>query len=216
MIENVQSEAPDPQTLLRRFRLDLHDVERHVVIPDPVRDGKVFIDRDDRYLPREPLERPFFSFLYGLNTDRLAARLHDILTPCVMGYALQLRHSGSVVFSQTWRWSKTRKDGETGWDVDTPMHLASTSKLITAMALTRLLDSKRIDYDSPVNPWLPTYWPRGNNIDKLTFSHLLTHKSGLFSRGFTGVSGPCDYPDMKAAIAEGTTSFATSDYKNIN
>ena len=87
------------------------------------------------------------------------------------------------------------------------MHLASTSKLITAMALTRLLDSKGIDYDSPVNPWLPTYWPRGNNIDKLTFSHLLTHKSGLLSRDFTGLPGPCDYPDMKAAIADGTNEL---------
>jgi len=209
-------EAPDPHAILRRFRLELADVERHVLLPDHLRVAKEHVDLDVRYLPTEPGVTPFFSFLYTLNTDKLAQKLHDILTPCVMGYALQLRRSGAVVFSQTWRWSHSKKDGEEGWSIDTPMHLASVSKLITAMALTRLLDRKGISYDSLVNPWLPSYWTRGNNIDKLTFRHLLTHKSGLLWRNFTGATGPCDYQAMKDAIADGSNGFSTYDYKNIN
>ena len=209
-------EAIDPAPILRRFQIELADVERHVLLPDHLRAAKEHVDLDVRYLPTEPGVTPFFSFLYTLNTEKLAQKLHDTLTPCVMGYALQLRRSGAVVFSQTWRWAHSKKDTEEGWTVDTPMHLASVSKLITAMALTRLMDSKGISYDSLVNPWLPGYWARGTNIDKLTFRHLLTHTSGLLWRNFTGITGPCDYQSMKDAIADGSNGFTNYDYKNIN
>jgi len=209
-------EGPDPTPILRRFQVELPDVERHVVLPDHVKYSREFVDIDLAHLPLGPVAPSFLSFLYTLNVEKLAQKLHDLLTPCVVGYGLQLRRSGAVVIDQTWRWSKTKKDGETGWTNDTPMHLASVSKLITAMALVRLLDRKGISYDTPVNSYLPSYWTRGNNISKVTFRHLLTHKSGLLWRNFTGNTGPVDYQSMMDAIADGTNGFTNYDYKNIN
>jgi CubicO group peptidase (beta-lactamase class C family) len=209
-------EAYDPTPILRRFQLDLADVERHQLLPEHLKHSRELVDIDVMHLPVRPGATPFFSFLYALNTERLAQKLNDLLTPCVEGYALQLRRNGSTAISQTFRWSKTKKDGETAWSTDTPMHLASVSKLITAMALVRLLDRRGISYDTPVNPYLPAYWTRGNHIDQLTFRHLLTHKSGLLWRNFTGQTGPCDYQSMKDAIADGSNGFTNYDYKNIN
>ena len=136
------------------------------------------------------------------------------LSPCVMVYALELRSAGATVLSPQWHFSKSYSDGLTGWDTDTPMHVASVSKLITAMAITKLLRDHGMSYDERIEPWLPQYWPRGGNVQNLTFRHLLTHTSGLLAP--IKNPGPIDFASMKDAIALGTSDLATYDYKNIN
>lgn len=208
------TEHDDPYAVLRRFALSAEDVQRHVMLPDHVRDASVRAE-----LPVElPVHRRLraFEWLYTLDVRKLGSDLFDLLSPCVMGYALELRRSGSVVWTQQWRWSKTYADGLTGWSTDTPMHLASVSKLITAMAMTRLLNERGISRDARIDPWLPHYWPRGSNVGNLRFRHLLTHTSGLFGSVHAGVPGPCDFQAMKAAIADGSTDLVTPDYKNVN
>jgi len=58
---------------------------------------------------------------------------------------------------------------------------------------------------------LPTYWSKGPNIDKITFRHLLTHKSG-FSTGGSST----DYAFMKGKVASGVSGVGASDYENMN
>ena len=91
------------------------------------------------------------------------------------------------------------------------MHVASVSKLVTAMAMTRVLEYYNISPDTPIWPYLPKYWSRGPGIDQMTFRHLLTHRSGLV---VPGAPGACDYLFMKDRIAHGASGMP--GYLNIN
>jgi CubicO group peptidase (beta-lactamase class C family) len=204
----------DPHAILRKFQLTLEGVHAHVINPPHLRDSEVRIDTPAvRYRLRSRFSE-LFSFLFRLNTEKLGNALHDLLSPCLMGYALELRSGGVTVLNQQWHWSKAYIDGLRGWDIDTPMHVASVSKLVTAMAMTRLLHVHGMSYDDRIEPWLPQYWQRGGNIQALTFRHLLTHTSGLLSP--IKNPGPIDFQSMKDAIALGSTDLSTRDYKNIN
>src|SRR4051812_43433967 len=101
---HASGEGPDPTPLLRRFQLELADVERHQLLPEHIIHARELVDLDVTHLPTRPGIRPFFSFLYTLNLEKLAQKLNDLLTPCVEGYALQLRRSGAAAISQTFRW----------------------------------------------------------------------------------------------------------------
>src|ERR1700678_1147825 len=84
----------------------------------------------------------------------------------VNGYSMELRRHGVAIGSYS---SGNAIDGpaesSTGnpvssvpWHTTTPMQIASCSKLITAMALTKLLAQKGISPDTPISGFLPLYW----------------------------------------------------------
>lgn len=58
--------------------------------------------------------------------------------------------------------------------LDAPFQLASVSKMFTAVAIMLLQEQGRIDYDEPVQTYLP-----GFPYDAITVRHLLNHRSGL-------------------------------------
>jgi len=91
------------------------------------------------------------------------------------------------------------------------MHVASVSKLITAMAMTKLLYSRNISPDAHILPWLPKYWQKGPGVDRITFRQLLTHTSGLVK---VDEPGPSDFQFMKDQIAIGTVG--KPGYRNMN
>ena len=57
---------------------------------------------------------------------------------------------------------------------DTPMHIASVSKVLTATAVLLLIDKGKIDLDQKVNTIL-----KGFPYPKITIKNLLSHRSGL-------------------------------------
>jgi CubicO group peptidase (beta-lactamase class C family) len=213
-VNDPQQPGPsDPREVLRKFGVTLEQAQRHVMQPDHLREAREFVPATPETRFRT---RALTSLFYTLDVDGLGRRLHDLLSPCLIGYALQLRRSGQVVLTQQWRWAKTWADGLTGWSIDTPMHVASVSKLITAMALTRLLDERGLSYDAPVAPWLPRYWPRGGNVDGITFRRLMTHRSGLFAGLDPNDPGSAEFPVMKDQIGVGAGNPPTQVYRNIN
>jgi len=89
--------------------------------------------------------------------------------------------------------------GRRRWlDVGLPMHVASVSKLVTAMAMTKLLYRHNISPDAHILPWLPKYWNKGPGVEKITFRQLLTHTSRLV---LVDEPGPSDLQFMKDQIA---------------
>ena len=92
------------------------------------------------------------------------------------------------------------------------MHLASGSKLITAMAVTKLLDSHGISPDAPIAPWLPAYWQKGPGVERIISRQLLTHTSGLVLLD-EKQPGPSDFQFMKDQIAIG--AIGKPVYRNI-
>jgi hypothetical protein len=87
-------------------------------------------------------------------------------------------------------------------------NVASLSKVLTTVALLQALEKHKLTVDSKIAPFLYPDWPRGPNVDEITFKDLVTHHSG-----FRGALDPTDphYPDcgstlysnLKAQIAFG-------------
>jgi CubicO group peptidase (beta-lactamase class C family) len=146
-----------------------------------------------------------------LNVSAFCDGLHAALKDSVAGYVMRLRKNGATVCTMQWNWAHTPPDGSLGWTPDRQMHVASVSKLITGIAMTKLLDEKNISYDAKIIGYLPAYWQKGPNIDKITFRHLLTHRSG-----FSTNSSSSDFPFMKSKVAAGVGGVGGYDYENMN
>ena len=108
------------------------------------------------------------------------------------------------------------------------MHLASVSKLITAMAMMVLFLDHKLDKGpgrrgppiiQRIHPWeeaaistyLPDNWQTGPNIENITFLDLLQHTSGLSTP-----PGPVTFQSIQSAIATGSTGLGTYQYHNVN
>jgi len=77
------------------------------------------------------------------------------------------------------------------------MHVASVSKLMTAMAMMVLFRDKNISPDAQIIDYLPDYWEKGPNIEYIVFRNLFNHTSGLSANYLV------DFDSMKSAIAGG-------------
>ena len=139
--------------------------------------------------------------------------LHKALKDSVAGYVMRMRQNGATIYTLEWNWAKEPDDGGEGWNPDVRMHIASCSKLVTAIAMTKLLHDKNISYDAPIISHLPNYWVKGPNVDKITFANLMTHRSGLAYQVPTSAS---DYAFMKSQIAAGTHNIGNYSYQNMN
>ena len=64
-------------------------------------------------------------------------------------------------------------------EITTPIHLASISKSVTALAIMRLVDKKEIDLEDDVRKYLPIFPYKG-----VTIRMLLTHRSGVPYYGY--------------------------------
>ena len=162
------------------------------------------------------IESPFPAsavFPYFFDVDGFGKALHAALKDDVVGYVLELRHHGKTIYTLQWNWAKRPWDGTKDWMPEVRMHVASCSKLITAMAMTKLLNDKQLSFDTPIIGFLPSYWAKGPNVNKITFRHLMTHTSGL---GIAGKSDS-DFEFMKERVAAGVLATpAPYMYQNMN
>ena len=203
--------------ILHQLGLNEQTVQEHVFRPHHLTDTVLASEQQQAGKVFDQPGGPSASaaIFYRLNTEQLKLDLQRLLTPCTAGYSMQLRRYGKIIFDQSGGFSKMPGDaGQTGesWTSSTPMHVASVSKLITAMALIRLLKSRNISVDGPFWPFLPKYWVRGDSIDQLTFRHLLIHKSGLVVP--KDAPSASDFQVMKNSIAHGVHGIP--GYLNIN
>lgn len=183
----------------------------HEIAPAHTRDVEIETVDPDREVSLEvpaPRAAPRGT---GVDLNQFGATFHAALEDSVTGYMWQVRKHGSLVFTGQWEWSQTPADAGAGWGPDIRMHVASVSKFLTAVGVVRLLNAKNISVDSAIQPYLPTYWPKGSNIGKITFRHLLTHTSG-FSTGGSAT----DFATMKARVAAGVPAVGAYDYENMN
>src|SRR5688572_4311279 len=61
---------------------------------------------------------------------------------------------------------------------ETPFALASLSKMFTAVTIAKLVERKRLSFDSTLGSLLPAY-PSAEARDQVTVRHLLTMSSGI-------------------------------------
>ncbi len=71
---------------------------------------------------------------------------------------------------------------------DTPVRIASVSKMFTAVVVLQLVEEGRLSLDAPIATWLPEGVP---DAERITVRHLLQHTTGLY-----------DYLEDRAFIGE--------------
>ncbi len=151
--------------------------------------------------PWPPIVEP-----YVLDVSAFGAELDATLVDNVAGYVAQLRAVGQPVLTQERNFAKRPQDGSEPWTPDVQLHVASVSKLMTAMAMTRLMGELNISPDAQIIDYLPDYWTKGTNIEYIVFRNLLDHTSGLSEPDIMNFSV------IQNAIAMGVSLDLTADH----
>jgi CubicO group peptidase (beta-lactamase class C family) len=173
---------------------------------DPAREGRL----DLNLTGERPAGRPRGAVAYS-DIGAFGRTIHAALENSAVGYEFQVRQHGTKVHELSWNWSRTPRDGELEWNENRRMHIASVSKLLTAVAMVKALEDQRISYDATIGRYLPGYWVTGPKVDQITFRHLLTHMSG-FSTG----SSSANFEFMQARVAAGVVLTPGSTYRPEN
>jgi hypothetical protein len=211
LAENVNGVSVDAQAVLA-----------HVIRPPNFDDVSPDGGPRANTVPLQPVQPPP-SPPYYLDVAAFEIALDNALKDGVAGYAAQLRQSGQILFTKTLEYAKRRpQDGDELWKSNVKMHVASVSKLMTAMAMTVLLRDHNISPDAQIIDYLPDYWAKGPNIEYIVFRNLLNHTSGL------SADYRVDFDKMKSAIAGGinlpiaggtnpnTLTLGQYKYQNLN
>jgi CubicO group peptidase (beta-lactamase class C family) len=122
------------------------------------------------------LIRPLPPLFLSAFSNKLDARLKNKS----VGYAFAVvDQSGNVAGGGGGEARRAPDGNPRKMTMDDKLNIASVSKTITAAAVMKLLNQKRISVDAQVHPYLPLNWTLGANVKALTFRELLTHRSGL-------------------------------------
>jgi CubicO group peptidase (beta-lactamase class C family) len=161
--------------------------------------------------PTWPRPTQRWDFAYLDFAEQLTALL-DLNT--AGGYVWKLRQGGQPLDGAQRGFAKQLVDGSEPWTENVRMHIASLSKLITGIAMTRTLAAHNLAASTTkIIDYLPSYWVKGPNIDQITFDKLLTHKSGFRVDGSNTY-----YPIMKSQVEAGvnTADIGQFSYQNVN
>jgi hypothetical protein len=198
LAENVKGVSVDAQAVLA-----------HVIRP-PSYDGVASSDRqiEGSAVPFKPGPPPGLT-PYVLDVGAFEVALDNALKDVVAGYVAQLRQSGTVLFTEASAYAIRSSEP---WSPDVQMHVASVSKLMTAMAMAVLFRDNNISPDAHIIDYLPKYWAKGSNIEQITFRNLFNHTSGLSANYLVG------FEMMKSAIAGGISlnDLGQYNYQNLN
>jgi Beta-lactamase len=187
-------------------------VRAHVMWPDYLLG--VTSDRGREGVPVKDVFRPLpLPVFYRFDVTGFIRALKEELTGSVAGYSIRLTENGSTIGLADQNWAKEPQDGSENWTPDTRMHVASLSKIVTAIAVTRLLGEAGISPPTSIIDYLPGYWVKGPNVGQITFAELMTHTSGL---AFQATNSRSDFEWMKSQIAAGTTHRGQYSYQNMN
>ena len=153
--------------------------------------------------------------VYSFDAAGFIQELKAKLTGNVAGFSIGLNENGSTIGQANGGLAKWPIDGfeAEAWTLDTRMNVASLSKTVTAIAMTRLLGEAGISPGTPIIGYLPAYWVKGPNVGYITFDDLLAHTSGLAN---DSSDDQMDFKTMKDQIALGSTNSGKYNYLNMN
>ncbi|NKC01167.1 MAG: serine hydrolase [Pseudomonadales bacterium] len=125
-----------------------------------------------------------------------------LVTPDGWDNARNSQPRNSQQWSKGFGWAS--KDDDQALTANTPMRLASVTKVLTAVAIMQLVEDKQIGLDAPLRKYLPEFSVQSRFAnDEITIRQLLTHHSGLPSdrmagfKLYTGVdAAPSDLVDQ--------------------
>ncbi len=129
---------------------------------------------DDRFHFPEfnPVPSSFVSHYY----DSISSFYSNCIAPDFNGMFL-IAKNGKIVYERYKGIANHRYNKRV--DKHTPLHVASISKVVTAIIICKLADSDRIDLDKDIRSYLPEIMYEG-----ITVRMLLNHRSGIPYYGY--------------------------------
>ena len=95
----------------------------------------------------------------------------------IPGAAVAIVHNKEVFFTKT---MGVTGESEKKVTSKTPFAIGSISKSLTALAIVKLIEDKKIKLEDPVQRYLPWFKLKDSQISStITIQHLLTHTSGI-------------------------------------
>lgn len=156
-------------------------------------------------------------------SPRVGRAAIDKIQACAERMADADRFSGVLLIEQNGRplleYSKAAS-GSGPFTMDTPFHLASASKMFTAVAIAQLVEQNKLRFDDPLGRYLNELPP---DLAKVRIDQALTHTGGI--RGMTRltpaiagrIQGARNARELVPLIAEAGLSFepgSKSEYSN--
>ncbi len=200
---------PDPATIVSHEAEP--DVQRLVL------EARLAAVRTARLSPLRAFSpKPAPSPALSLNVEAFMNALATTLAAEVEGFAAAIQYPDPknpatyLQIAQTEGYSIDPADGDArAWSASQIQHVASVSKLPTAIAMTKLLRDNQISSGAAIGKYFPPTWTVGPNVGDVTFAQLLTMTSGIDN-------GATDYQAMKTQVANGVLKSSVGTYKYAN
>jgi CubicO group peptidase (beta-lactamase class C family) len=195
----LKARSRRPQASLPKFlrgsRLNVEPLEDRAVPAGVVFAESTFVPEEFGRNVRAAMDYNFVGYAYAVNYN---------------GAAVVATGTGGLYGTDDGRARTSMDEPEAVFTADTRIEQNSVSKIITAVAVLRLLESQYADLDAalstPISQFLPSDWTIGPNVDFLTVRHLLTHTSG-FAEGGDG--------DPPNAIGVNFESYGNNNFQNL-
>lgn len=166
----------------------------------------------------------FFAAAGGLvlDLDLLEDNIRGALDGETVGYAYAIGRDGVLHADSEGIGGLARTSADSPETSQSPakeMYTASITKTISATALLKALHDAGIGVDEAIGPYLPPDWEQGDDLELVTFRHLLTHTSGLDPNKVAGGSKTAQADaSLQAIIAQGSADSQRGDhfYRNAN
>lgn len=135
------------------------------------------------------------------------------------GISIAIAHKGKVIYAKGFGFADLAHKDKA--DKNTPYHIASHSKMFTAVAIMKLVEDGKIRLDDHVVDYLPWFKAKTKHSDSanITIRQILSHTSGIFRDGDTPqwVTGkfPKDLQKSfspKSLVIENSTTFKYTNY----
>ncbi|MEM7332676.1 MAG: serine hydrolase domain-containing protein [Chloroflexota bacterium] len=153
---------------------------------------------------------------YTIDWDVFADYIDNELAGEVIGYGYAIGQGDTLMRANAGGYRQLAVDTEDGvalpFTTETQAQAFSTSKTVTAIAMVKALHERGLSVDDKIAPFLPPCWVQGDNVDDISFRHIMAHTSGLSG----AKDGSTSYVYLRNMIANGSESVPASyNYNNL-
>ena len=135
------------------------------------------------------------------------------------GISIGIAYKGKLLYAKGFGFADVSRKKKA--DAKTLYHIASHSKMFTATAIMKLVETGKLRLDDKVSDYIP--WFKGktkhSNASHITIRHLLSHMAGIFRDGDTPHWETGKFPkdlkksfSPKSMIIENLTTFKYTNY----
>lgn len=118
-----------------------------------------------------------------LAVKSFADKLSSVYADSAVGWSLTIYKNGKSLYDKSGGFKITPSDRRDNTGLPflstTKIHVASLSKTVTAIAIAKLVDQHKLNWNDKVKSFLPSYWRLHPMFEDLTILELLSMKSGI-------------------------------------